>query len=77
MSSYGAHHWDISLNSSTVFVFSEIQACGNHDVFKSIKTYLPKALHTASGSILHFVLSVRLELVSTMRDSGLEKQMAN
>lgn len=72
MSGYGAHHWCIPLTSSVVFVLSEIQACGNLDAFNSIKTHLQKAPHIAPGSILHFLLSVRLKPVSTVRHSGFE-----
>lgn len=72
MSNYGADHWGISLTSSTGFVLSEIQAFGNLDAFKSIKIHLQKAPH-----ILHFVLSVRLELVSTVRDSSFKIHESN
>lgn len=72
MSGYGAHHWRIPLTSSAVFVLFEIQTCGNLDTFNSIKIHLQKAPHIASGSILHFVLSVRLKPVSTVRHSGFE-----
>jgi len=53
-------------------VLSEIQTCGNLDVFKPRKIHSQKALCTASGSILHFVLSVRSEPVSTVSDSGFQ-----
>lgn len=72
MSSYGAYHWSIPLTSSAVFVLSEIQAWGNLDAFNSTKIHLQKAPHIASGSVLHFVLSVRLKPVSTVRHSGFE-----
>lgn len=72
MSSCGAYHWCIPLTSSPVYVLSEIQACGNLDAFSSIKIHLQKAPHIASGAILHFVLSVRLKPVSTVRHSGFE-----
>lgn len=77
MSNYGVRHWGISLTSSTGFVLSEIQAFGNLDAFKSIKIHLQKAPRIASGSVLHFVLSVRLELVSTMRDSSFKIHESN
>lgn len=72
MSSYGAYHWSIPLTSSADFGLSEIQACGNLDAFNSTKIHLQKAPHIASGSVLHFVLSVRLKPVSTVRHSGFE-----
>lgn len=70
-------HLGISLTSSTVSVLSEIQACGNLGAFKSINIYLQKALHTVSGSVVHFVLSVRSDLVSTVRGSSFRIHESN
>lgn len=72
MSSYGTYHWCIPVTSSAVFVLSEIQVCGNLDTFNSIKIHLQNAPHITSGSILHFLMSVRLKPVSTVRHSGFE-----